>query len=137
MSRLARIILHVAAAAALLVIAAPMAWLEIAGPDRRARAFGFLWILHGKNHLFVRTPWDGQHEINLGAIRPFCWMVLILWACAAIGRRLWARALVDRATDRYIRGHCPACDYDLRGSPGRCPECGADRSEAAGLKPDV
>ncbi len=30
---------------------------------------------------------------------------------------------------RRARGHCPACDYDMRGSPsGVCPECGADSS---------
>lgn len=28
---------------------------------------------------------------------------------------------------RPQNGHCPACGYDLRGSPsGECPECGAD-----------
>ena len=40
-----------------------------------------------------------------------------------------ARQLTDY--DREIHGICPACGYDLRATPERCPECG--RPAGAGL----
>jgi hypothetical protein len=42
---------------------------------------------------------------------------LVLPTSAAVG--------AVRRRRRRVRGCCTACGYDLRGSPGRCPECGA------------
>lgn len=50
-----------------------------------------------------------------------------LWAAAVAFAVpiLWIRhrrRIVDR---RLMRGECARCGYDLRSTPGRCPECGA------------
>jgi hypothetical protein len=51
------------------------------------------------------------------------WIVLVLSALLPVRlymlwRRRWRR-------ERWIQnGLCPSCGYDLRASPGKCPECG-------------
>jgi hypothetical protein len=52
------------------------------------------------------------------------------WAAAAAFGSAPALALLSvllrqtRARARRLRGCCPTCGYDLRGSANRCPECG-------------
>jgi hypothetical protein len=55
-------------------------------------------------------------------------LVAPLWALAgasAILPALFARRWQRGRKDRRV-GLCPSCGYDLRATPGRCPECGKE-----------
>lgn len=49
--------------------------------------------------------------VAASALPPAIWLMLV------------ARGLARRRM-RHINHLCPACGYDLRATPGRCPECG-------------
>ncbi len=67
--------------------------------------------------LFIRDP-SGTRWIGMTLL------VMPLWPWAALAALLptaWARRKAKRR-----RAHiCANCGYDLRATPGRCPECGA------------
>jgi hypothetical protein len=65
---------------------------------------------------FRYTRWsDGSDETEVP-----------LWAVAAVSLAAApaARVLARRAGRGVADGHCVGCGYDLRATPGRCPECG-------------
>ena len=68
---------------------------------------------------------------------PPRWRLAVPWPVVALAfalppltRTAWAVRRRRRAARSIQCGHCPACGYDLRATPGRCPECGATPATA-------
>jgi hypothetical protein len=61
-------------------------------------------------------------------------LILPYWAvvlASAVAPTWWALDVRRRrAARRTAAGLCHSCGYDLRATPGRCPECGAEAKEA-------
>ena len=77
------------------------------------------------------TDWAGSVSAAGGvpkADRRYYWFILPCWTAALLFAALpahWALGLRRRRAARRTKaGLCAACGYDLRATPGRCPECG-------------
>ena len=89
-------------------------------PDWAARpwaAVGFGW----------GTARDDRSWCRYGWVRAPYWLVTL---ATALMPATWAvrRARRRRSRSRRAHGLCPACGYDLRATPDRCPECGVEHS---------
>ena len=93
----------------------PLAWATMPAAEA-VRGAGFWWF--DVEHLPVTR--------RRSLLVPD-WFLLALVAAPLC----WGAARRHRRRSRRGAGLCPACGYDLRASPGRCPECGAAAVDGA------
>lgn len=79
----------------------------IGGPTQR----GFIKRIYYVQYIALPAPL----VIALALIHPLYW-----------SRQLYTQR---RKIRRLRQGHCPTCNYDLRATPTRCPECGTTLSD--------
>ncbi len=87
--------------------------------------FGLQWHRSGREWAASDDPrqrwspagWEGDEYLRL----PYGWFA----AVAAVHPLMWLRCRPRRQRRPPAVGRCPACGYDLRATPDRCPECGA------------
>jgi hypothetical protein len=71
--------------------------------------------------------WAGFEWADLNFKSSYPGFVAIpYWAISVVLAALswWGLARRRSGRERLLPGHCHACGYDLRGSNGKCPECG-------------
>jgi hypothetical protein len=88
--------------------------------SRRLGFVGF-YFSTGIGGGYVGTLWGGDERFGKGWILrsplwPLCLATAMLPGVRLIRWRIHRR--------RHLAGTCPACGYDLRATPERCPECG-------------
>lgn len=88
------------------------------------RWWGFL---HGTMNDPFPIEWDGPNPPQIKyefTVVPW-WAVVATMSALPVGRGLPIMVRRRRTRRRTLTGHCRQCGYDLRATPGRCPECGA------------
>jgi hypothetical protein len=110
-------------------------WLLVGDPPRpRGTFYPAAGEVYGFGPLVIRT---GMGSMSYGATLagpdvasglPYRFVAIAYWLPALVTAMLPAAWMIRRGSRRRARrqamGLCPACGYDLRATPGRCPECG-------------
>ena len=91
----------------------------------------FGWVVDSRGHYFRGTQATPSRIVSVSLVVP----LILTLPMASVGAQLAARPSLHERRRQF--GLCARCGYDLRATPGRCPECGtaAANSEAPDAPP--
>ena len=105
---------------------------SVRGPVRFMRdgMLGLPWYEElGFSYDYAEYDRPARRGADCSVVMPYWFLALAPAAVTFVGLIRVIRATQRRrALARAGRGHCARCGYDLRATPGRCPECGRERS---------
>ena len=93
--------------------ASSVMWMRTSGPPRNVPAT-------------VRQRWLYEYQVTVNGAETIRYLAVHDVWLVVITSVMPARWLLGVRRRRRLThaGHCPTCGYDLRATPGRCPECG-------------
>jgi hypothetical protein len=90
-------------------------WRPDTGPDEYMRSWRVLGVWYERDG-------DGVRSLNQDLYIPCSYFTIVFSLAPAAWLVSWRRR--RRAAKRARAYLCVRCGYDLRATPGRCPECG-------------
>jgi hypothetical protein len=98
--------------------------------ERRWLGFGYLHLTDADDPEFLNSAFPYVVSFTFLNL-PYWFLVGVTVILPALSLRSAIRR--SRGRRRIKSGMCQYCGYDLRASPGRCPECGSEVAEISSI----